>query len=114
MSLAPQQQEKTVSEVRNIAVSFAGKLDSGESLSGTPTFTEVSTLDLTVSNQAISTAILTINELSVPIGEAAQCKIAGGTVANSPYQIRINCATDSTPAQTLYGTITVTVVSDNA
>ena len=112
MSLAPQQQEKTVSEVRNVAVSFAGALDTGELLTGTPTVAEQTTSDLTFSNEAVSTAALTINDTSVPLGEAVQFKVTGGTVANSPYTIVISCATDSSPAQTLYGTIIMNVVAD--
>ena len=115
MSLAPQRNTKTVSEVRNVAVSFSGKLDSGELLTGTPTVTEVdpsSPQALTFSNIAINTAILTINDIPTPIGEAVQFKVSGG-VANAVYVIKIMCGTDSTPAQTLYGTITLRVRADS-
>lgn len=112
MSLAPQIQSKTVSEARNVAISFSGKLDSGELLTGTPVVAEQSSADLTFANQAVNTAALSINNLNVPIGEAAQFKVTGGTVANSPYTIVVYCSTDATPAQTLYGTITLNVVAD--
>ena len=111
MSLAPQRNDKTVSEVRNVAVSFSGKLDSGELLTGTPTVTEVepsSPQALTFASIAVSTAILTINNISTPVGEAVQFSVSGG-VANAVYLIEVACGTDSTPAQTLYGTITLRV-----
>lgn len=115
MSQAPQRNTKTVSEVRNIAVSFSGKLDDGELLTGTPTVIEVnpsSPQALTFSNIAINTSILTINDISTPTGEAVQCSVSGG-VANAAYTIKVSCGTDSTPAQTLYGTITLRVRADS-
>ena len=115
MSKAPQRNSKTVSEVRNVAVSFSGKLDSGELLTGTPAITEVSASSpqaLTFSNIAISTAILTINDISTPIAEAVQFKVSGG-VANTTYTIKIVIGTDSTPAQTLYGSIILKVKADS-
>ena len=112
MSLAPQRNTKTVSEVRNVAVSFSGKLDSGELLTGTPVITEsTSPQALTFSSIAISTTALTINDISTPIGEAIQFSVTGG-VANAVYTIKIVCGTDSTPAQTLYGTLTLRVRDD--
>ena len=103
--------KKRVSEVRNVSISFAGLLDSGELLSGTPTIVEVTTTDLTLTNKVISTAILTINDISVPVAEAVQFSVSGGT-AGKTYKIRISCATNSTPAQTLYDEITLPVVAD--
>ncbi len=114
MSLAPQQNSKTVSEECNVSDSWVGKLDSGESLTGTPIVAEQTTSDLTITNEAFNTAILTINDVSVPIGRAIQFKVTGGSVVNSPYTITANCSTDATPAQKKYGTITLTVVVDTA
>lgn len=115
MSLAPQQNTKTVSEIRNVAVSFSGKLDSGELLTGTPTVVEAnpsSPQDLTFSNIAINTGILTINDIPTPVGEAVQFKVSGG-VAGRYYEIIISCGTDATPAQTLYGTIRLRMKADS-
>lgn len=115
MSKAPQRNTKTVSEVRNVAVSFSGKLDDSEALTGTPTVTEVdasSPQALTFANIAINTAILSINDISTPVGEAVQFKVSGG-VADAVYTIKIVCGTDSTPAQVLYGTITLRVRADS-
>ena len=112
MSLATERQEKTASAVRNIAVSFVGKLDDGELLSGTPTVSELVTTDLTITNEGVNTAELTISGKSVPIGQAVQFSVAGGTAGRS-YKITISVATDSTPSQTLYGTITLDVLPDD-
>jgi len=111
MSKATATQEKTASEVRTISVSFSGKLDSGELCTGTPTITEVTSSDLTLASKAVSTEILVINGVSTPIGEAVQCSVTGGT-AGTTYEIKIAVSTDATPAQTLYGTIKLKVVSD--
>ena len=111
MPYAPQRPSKTASEVRNVAVSFVGKLDSGELLTGSPTVAE-STGDLAIANVAVSTAALTINGASVAAGAAVQFSVSGGT-AGTTYVITIACGTDSTPAQTLRGAIYLPVVADS-
>lgn len=111
---APQIQTKKVSEVRNVAVSFSGKLDDGELLTGTPVVTDAnspSPAELTFSNEAVNTSAKTINGISVPIGEAVQFKVAGGT-AGKTYNINIVVTTDATPAQTLYGKVRLRVLAD--
>ena len=113
MSQAPQIHEKKVSAARNIAVSFSGKLDVGELLTGTPTIVEVTTTDLTLSDKVVSTAILTINGVSVPINEAVQFHVEAGGTAGTQYKILITVGTDSTPAQTLVGVVLVDVVADS-
>lgn len=115
MSTSRERQQKTVSEVRNISVSFEGKLDTGELLTGTPTITlsspSISPEDITTSNAIVNTSALTINGQTVAIGEAVQFKVSGGTVANSPYTFKISCDTDATPAQTLEGYIILKVIT---
>jgi len=103
--------EKKVSEIRNVAISFAGVVDVGELLTGTPTIVEVTTTDLTLSNKVVSTAQLTINGKKVLIGEAVQFKVLGGT-ADTNYGIRITVGTDSTPTQTLIITLRLRVKAD--
>ena len=109
---APEIQCKATSGVRNVAVSFVGKLDSGEVLTGTPTATEITTADLTFSNEAVSTAALTINGRTVPIAEAVQFKVASGGTAGTTYRIRVSAGSDSTPAQTLVVIVKLLVVAD--
>lgn len=96
---APERPITAPGEMRNFAFSFAGVLDSGELLTGTPTAVEQTSSDLTISNVAVNTSALTINEQSVPIGEAVQGKIVGQLAAHSPYTINVTASTDATPAQ---------------
>lgn len=117
MSTAPQRPFKSVSGNRNVAVSFSDMLDVGELLTGLPVVVEVAGIsspstDLVISNAIVSTGLLTINDVSVPIGEAVQFNVTGGLTANSPYSIKITVATDSTPAQTLVGTVILTIIDD--
>ena len=97
MVFATQIRSKGASETRNVAVSYADKLEASELLTGTPTITD-STGDLTLSNKIVSTGALTINGVSVAAGLAVTFTCAGGT-ANTTYDIRIQCATDATNAQ---------------
>lgn len=111
LATAPQLPCKTAGETRNVAVSFQGKLDAGESLTGTPTVTEVTTSDLTITSPAVSTVALTINKKSVPAGEAVQFNVAGGT-AGTEYTIKVSVGTDATPTQTLVVLLRLKVVAD--
>ena len=113
MNTAPERPVLVPGETRNFAVSFAGELDSGEVLTGTPTVAEQTTSDLTIENKAVNTAALTINGKTVAIGNAVQFKVsaqlAAGSeredesVATGTYKIKITVGTDATPAQTLIG-----------
>jgi len=104
-STAPQIQEMSASEVRHVAVDFSGKLDTGETLTGTPAVVEVTTTALTITNKAVSTGVLSINSVSVPIGEAIQFTVDAATTGT--YQIRITCGTSE--SQTVDGLITLSV-----
>lgn len=97
---APQRPVATVGETNNFSVSFAGVLDSGELLTGVPTAIEQTSSDLTISNVAVNTVALVINDIDVAIGLAVQFKVVGHLVANSPYTVKITVGTDSDPAQT--------------
>ncbi len=112
LATAPQIRCKTASEVRIAAVSFLGKLDSGELLTGTPVVAEVTSSDLTLANKAVNTGALAIDGVSNAIGEAVQFSIAGGTAATT-YAINISVGTDSTPAQTLITNVTLEVTADS-
>ena len=97
--IADQLPEFAVGDTRNCAVSFAGQLDTSEVLTGTPTVTEQTTTDLTISSVAVNVAALSINSETVAIGGAVQFKVLGMTAAK--YTLVVTAATDSTPAQTL-------------
>jgi hypothetical protein len=102
---------KRVSEVRNVSIDMRGKLDSGESLTGTPTILEEETTDLSFSNSAVNTAIIRINGRNVGIGQAVQFRVSGG-VETTQYSIRVTVSTDSTPAQTLVENLSLNVIED--
>lgn len=108
MSTAPQQPGAVEGAERNVAVSFSGELDSGEALTGVPLITEDTTSDLTISNKTISTEILTINGVSVPVGGAVQCHVVGFVSANFPYKLNIVAVSNSLPAQTIPGSVIIT------
>jgi|GEM_PF-2122792 len=112
-SIAKQFQTKTVSEIRNASVSFVDMLDGSELLTGTPTVTELTTTDLTLTNAAINTVALTIDGDPVGLSQAVTFRISGG-VANTFYSIQIVATTDAAVAQTLYGTVILQVIADNA
>ena len=109
LGTAPERPVATVGETNLFSVSLAGVLDSGELATGTPTVTEVTSSDLTISNVAVNTAALTINDISVVSGKAVQFKVIDHVVANSPYKLKITFSTDSTPAQTKIRYVTFTV-----
>ena len=114
MSTAPQRPTASVGSVRNIAVSFSNKLDSGELLTGTPTIVDSSPNspeDLTISNKVVSTGALIINGVSTPTGEAVQCTVSGFVAANFPYTLDISVGTDATPAQTLVASVIINLAS---
>ncbi len=111
MSDAPQRHTKTESEERNIALDIRGKLDAGEVLTGSPSVEEVTTTDLTLSNKALNTTIITVNGLQVPISQAVQFKCVGG-VAGTTYTIRVSCATTSNPFQFLIENLHLKVIAD--
>ena len=90
---------------RNVAVSFANVLDDGELLTGTPTITATG---LTISGEVVSTAILTIDGASVPIGEAVQCSVTGGA-AGVTYEMDITVSTDAATAQVLNDSVFIQV-----
>ena len=106
---APQIHAQQTNETRNHAVSFIGMLDSGELLTGTPTVVEVTTTALTLGSKAVNTATLTINGVSNVAGQAVQYSCTTATAG--AYVIRITCATNATPAQTVSASVRLNVVS---
>ena len=100
-NVAPERPELAVGETRNGAYSFKGELDAGELLTGTPTATEVTSSDLTITNVAVNTATLEVSkDLLVIAGQAVQYKVIGH-LAGKEYKVKITATTDATPAQTL-------------
>lgn len=81
----------SVGDTRNVTVSFHDALDSGVTLSS-PTAVEQTTSDLTITNVAVSTGTVDIEDngstVTVATGQALQFTVADGTAANSPYDVR--------------------------
>lgn len=106
------QQVPTISEgdTETIAIDFTDWLDSGESLTGTPTIVEQTTSDLTIGSVAVSTAILTILDNSVAIGAAVQGSVSGQLASQGTYTVLVTATTDATPARTVAREATFGVV----
>lgn len=67
----------SVGAIELIAIDFGPWLDSGETLSGTPTVAEQTTTDLTFTGAAVNSSALVILGTSVPAGEAVSVKVSG-------------------------------------
>lgn len=105
----PPLRRKTVSEVRDALVSFVGLLEGTETLTGTPTFTEKTTADLTIQSAAVSAAALTIDGAAVAAGKAGTAKLSGG-VAGRVYEITVSCGTSA--GNTVVSPIHLQVIAD--
>ena len=94
----------SVGDTRNVTVSYHDALDTGVTLSS-PTVLEQTTSDLTLTNKAINTATVDVDDngstVTVAIGQAIQFTVADGTAANSPYLVRCT-ATSSTSEVIVY------------
>jgi len=110
-------QDRTIppGAVELFSVDFQDSLDSGITLTGTPSVTEVneddvaagSGADLTINNVAVSTAALTINDRSVAIGLAVQFLVQGRNLVRHdvPHNVIVNAeiAVDETVAHPGHG-----------
>ena len=92
----------SVGDTEVISVNFTDLLDGSELLTGTPTVVEQTSSDLTIATVQVNTNTYTeaCSGDTVAVGAAVQCKVSGGTVANSPYRIRVTCSSDATIART--------------
>ncbi len=108
-STAREIREITTDEVRVVSVSFLGKLDTGELLTGTPTVTAEAGAGLTLSNKTVNSEAVTINSVSHAIGQAVQFKVDATAATDGEWTIDITCATDN--GQTVFGRVTVDVES---
>ena len=109
--MANEIKQKHASETRTISINYTDKLDTGEALTGTPTVTEVSTSDLTISGAQLNSGELTINGETVAASKAVQCQVAGGS-SGSTYSLSVTVSTDATSpgAQTFVDTIKLEVL----
>ncbi|KKN79783.1 hypothetical protein LCGC14_0336380 [marine sediment metagenome] len=99
LNTAPERPVYAEGEENLESVSFDGVLDSGELLASVTSVTELTSTDLTISNEAVSTAALIINNVTVITGRAIQFKVVGQLVATGSYTLKLIVVTDSSPAQ---------------
>lgn len=94
----------SVGDVRVVRIDFTDELDSGVTLTSTPTVSAAS------STAAITLASVAVNSASyvdwntgetVAVGKAVQFVVSTGTAAESPYQLTVTTVTNGTPAETL-------------
>lgn len=109
MARALQVQNKHPSEVRNCAISFSNALDSGESLTGTPTISATPD-DLTFASAQVNVGTITINGVSHAAGQAVQFRVSGGS-HGVKYSCEASCATNATPAQTIIVEFEILVIN---
>lgn len=100
---APQIGSITADETRKLSVSFVNRLDSGETLTGTPTVT-VSPSGPTLGTTAINGSSITVNGRTATAGQAIQFTITDCT-AGSTYQLTVTAST--TADQVLQGIVIV-------
>lgn len=100
MTIALQVHEKTANEAVNVRVSFLGKLEDGELLTGTPTAVELVTSDLSITNVAVNTSTIPINGIDHLPGQAVIFSVSGGLAATSEYCIKTKGGSDAVPTQT--------------
>lgn len=101
-----------VGETRNVSLNFEPMLDDGELLTGTPTVDEEVTSDLALTNKAVNTTALVIDDVDVAIGEAVQYSMSGQLLSGSSYTMTVTATTDATPAQTLILKVAARVVDE--
>lgn len=83
----------SVGDIDTIALDCTDWLDAGELLTGTPTITEVSTSDLTITNKRVSVSDLVIKKRSVDTGMAVQCLISGQQAGTYTLLVQVDTTT---------------------
>lgn len=94
---APQLGQKYIKETRRVAVSFAGLLDAGETLSGNPTITSLPA-GITIAGEQLNGAAVTINGRSVAANEAVLFLASAGAVEF--YKLSVTVSTTNGQAFT--------------
>lgn len=92
---APQQPITAVGDIESGAIGFIDQLESGETLTGSPTITEQTTDDLTISGVAVNSSTLTIDGVSHTAGQAVQFAVSGMLLTHTPYTLKVVVTTSS-------------------
>lgn len=108
---AKQVREKAASDDTPISVDFSATLDSGDTLTGTPTITEVTTSDLTLANKTVNASAVVVNGVSRAAGQVIQFSCTGGD-GGELYKIKMSC--DTTNGRTIVRGVKLRVLLDPA
>lgn len=97
----PQVHRLSVGATRIVRVNYTDDLDSAETLAS-PTVTGSSDLTLTTSDVVVNSASYVDDEgTTVAASKAVFFSVLGGSIAGSPYTLRVTASTNSSPAQVL-------------
>lgn len=96
--VAPQRHEMPLGATRDIPLDFSGHLATGETLASvddvTATVDGVAANDVTISNEQVNAAALTVGQKVIPIGKAAVWRVTGGT-ATTRYKFIVTVTTST-------------------
>lgn len=118
-STANQRGEKTPDEVKTFYIDFGastgsptGKLNLGDTLTGTPTIVQDSVVpssasSLTLASKAVNGSAVVINGRTCAAGEALQVLVSAG---DDLAVYRIDCTCDTTNGETLQGYFYIDVI----
>lgn len=98
--MAAESRTKLPGEVLNAAIDMRERLESGESITGTPTVDATPSAGITIDNVAVNGSSRVINGKSVPAGKAVTFRVAAGT-AGTTYALTVEAVTNASPAQTI-------------
>ena len=104
---APQVRELNTAEVANVAVDCSGFLDSGETITGAVTVTEVTTSELTITGAQTNGSSIEVDGSTVTAGLGVQFTVNTTGSAAGTYKILITVVTSAT--QTRKGFVTLVV-----
>mgnify|MGYP001563283953 FL=1 len=90
----------SVGDVEMVAIDYTDHLDSGETLTGTPTATLIDTGSLVISNVGLNAAAKTILGRTVAISCAVQFRVLS-QASGATYTVRVSATTTSSPARTV-------------
>lgn len=93
-------------ETINMGVDFTDKLDSGETVS-TVEVAELTTTDLTITNEAANTAVEEIKGREVAIGLAAMFTVSGFSESVSTYYLKVTVTTSDSQTRITFVPIPV-------
>ena len=109
MTTAREIRYKQAGEKRNVKVDASEKLDSSESLTGTPVVAEVGGSDLTIADEAVNSAEMTVKRDTEAAKRGYKFSVSGGT-AGKTYELKITCSTNDSVAQNFEDYVTIGIL----